>query len=144
MNVRPLLLLASASLLAAPVAAQAPGADDVPPDEVAADAGVPDAGSPDDAALARIREALDAIGGFDDVELSQRAGVIQLRGTVAQPSARQAAQRVAERAAPDALYIANGIEVVAAESPEDSESLAVDDSDSDIEGLLRRILSQVP
>ena len=138
------LPLIAALLLALPVAAQAP-AEGV---DVEGTEGQPPEGEPipaEPASLDRIRAALDAIGGFGDVELSEQAGVIRLRGSVAQPSARQAAQKVAERAAPEALYIANGIEVVAAETESGpDETLAVDDTDSATEGLLRRILSAVP
>ncbi|MBO6937413.1 MAG: mechanosensitive ion channel [Deltaproteobacteria bacterium] len=127
-----LLALVTSGALAQPEEPEAVEAEEVPEET-----------TPDP--LDRIRAALEAIGGFEHVTVSEQAGVIQLQGEVARPSARQAAQQVAERAAPNALFVANGIEVVApAEDAEEDESLAVDDTDSDIEGSLRRILSGIP
>ena len=135
------LLVRSALVLgltAGTVAAQPP-VEDAPVEEV-----IPEVPA-ERGSVERIRGALTAIGGFEGVTVEEEAGVIQLQGQVARPSARQAAQQVAERAAPEALFVANGLEVVA--PPEDGsedESLAVDDTDSDIEGSLRRILSAIP
>ncbi|MEM1034298.1 MAG: mechanosensitive ion channel domain-containing protein [Myxococcota bacterium] len=104
---------------------------------------VPSAAATADTSVARIRRALDAIGGYDDVRVSRDAGVVQLVGSVGQPGAREAAEQVASRAAPDALFVANAITVVA-ETAAEGDSLAVDDVDREIEGTLRRVLGRVP
>ena len=132
--------------LASVVVAQAPDAGVAPsPGDAGVAASDPLEANHEPNAVERIEAALEAIGGFDQVHVSEEAGVIRLRGEVALPSARQAAERVAERAAPEALYVANGIEVVADEEEDgDNGSLAVDDTDSAIAGTLRRILGQVP
>ncbi|MEM6788305.1 MAG: mechanosensitive ion channel domain-containing protein [Myxococcota bacterium] len=97
-----------------------------------------------DTSVARIRRALDAIGGYDDVRVSRDADVVQLVGSVGQPGAREAAEQVASRAAPDALFVANAITVVAETAAAEGDSLAVDDVDREIEGTLRRVLGRVP
>jgi small conductance mechanosensitive channel len=92
----------------------------------------------------RIRAALDAIGGYERVTVELEAEVVKLRGEVRTPSARTAAERVAERAAPDALYVANGIEVVAPEDGDEGQpTLTADDRDQEIAGSLRRIFREV-
>lgn len=95
--------------------------------------------------IERIRAALDAIGGFERVTVELEAEVVKLRGEVRAPSARTAAERVAERAAPEALYVANGIEVVAPEEGDEGgePTLTADDRDQEIAGSLRRIFREV-
>ncbi|HJK93655.1 MAG TPA: mechanosensitive ion channel [Polyangiaceae bacterium LLY-WYZ-15_(1-7)] len=135
----PLLLARS------PVRAQddAPGSE--PPGDARAAQAADDAPStPAVPPVARIRAALDAIGGYDAVSLDQEAGVIRLRGEVPTAAARQAAEQVAERAAPDALFVANAIEIVAPRSEDEADpTLAADETDQAIAGAIRRIFGAV-
>jgi len=90
-----------------------------------------------------IREALRVVGGFEDVTVSFEAGVVKLTGSVSKPGARQAAEQIAKKAAPDALYVANGIEVVASEATTPTDGVVLDEADTQVAGILRRFFREV-
>jgi len=91
--------------------------------------------------LANIRAALDAVGGFDEVQVDEQAGVIRLRGSVRAASARAVAEEIVTAVA-HPVYVANGLSVL---EPIDQaeEGLAGDDDDEALAGQIRTILATV-
>ncbi len=95
----------------------------------------------DEVELAAIRAALDAVGGFDDVQVDAQAGVIRLRGSVHAVSARGVAEEIVTAIA-HPVYVANGISVLEG-APQPEEGLPGDDTDEALAAQIRTILATV-
>lgn len=100
--------------------------------------------SPEETLAARIRAAFDVVGGLEGVDLLVRDGVVRLDGQVGTNAARDAAERIAERAGAGTstnLYLVNRIEVRLTDDADQTSD--ADDPDHALEGRIRSVFAEV-